>query len=99
MFFIGDLDVGIECILSKFPDNTKAGVTVNSREDTGALHRGLDRLESWAITTCMEFNNRGCWVLARDGVMLAIRTHWATRGGEQPCGNNSRALSEGKEGD
>lgn len=63
--FINGLDAEIECILSKFPDATKIGVAVNSCEDREALHRGPDRLETWAITSCMEFNKRECWVLCQ----------------------------------
>ncbi|GAB0200482.1 hypothetical protein GRJ2_002513600 [Grus japonensis] len=61
--FVGDMDCGIECTLSKFADNTKLCGVVNMLEGRDAIHRDLDRLERWVHRNCMKFNKAKCKVL------------------------------------
>ncbi|GAB0203243.1 mitochondrial enolase superfamily member 1 [Grus japonensis] len=61
--FVGDMDSGIECTLSKFADNTKLCSVVNMLEGRDAIQRDLDRLERWARVNCMKFTKAKCKVL------------------------------------
>ncbi|GAB0179313.1 mitochondrial enolase superfamily member 1 [Grus japonensis] len=61
--FVSDMDSGIECTLSKFPNNTKPCLAVNTLEGRDAIQRDLDRLERWACANCMKFNKVKCQVL------------------------------------
>lgn len=56
MCWINDIDMGLECILSEFADDTKLGRDVDFPKGREALQRDLNKLEGWAITNCVKFN-------------------------------------------
>ncbi|TRZ18911.1 hypothetical protein HGM15179_008205 [Zosterops borbonicus] len=56
------MDEGIESFISKFADDTKLGACVNRLEDRRALQKDLDRLDRWAESSNMKFNENKCQV-------------------------------------
>jgi len=61
--FVGDLDSGIECTLTKFADDTKFCDAVDTLERRDATQGDLHRLERWACENLMQFNKAKCKVL------------------------------------
>ncbi|GAB0193216.1 mitochondrial enolase superfamily member 1 [Grus japonensis] len=61
--FVGDMDNGIECTLSKCADNTKLCGVVNTLEGRDVIQRDLNRLERWARVNHMKCNKAKCKVL------------------------------------
>ena len=55
-FFVGNVDSGIECTLSKFVDDATLSGVVGMLEGRDAIPRDLGRLEMWAHANLMEFN-------------------------------------------
>jgi len=64
--FVGDMDSGIECTISKFANATKPRGAVDIVEGRDAIKRALDRLERWACANLMKFNKAKCKALNMD---------------------------------
>uniref|UniRef100_A0A8B9FN51 Reverse transcriptase domain-containing protein n=1 Tax=Amazona collaria TaxID=241587 RepID=A0A8B9FN51_9PSIT len=60
--FVGDMDSGIECALSKFADDTKLCGSVDTLEGRNAIQRDLDTLVRWADANMMKINHAKCKV-------------------------------------
>uniref|UniRef100_A0A8B9EUS6 Reverse transcriptase domain-containing protein n=1 Tax=Amazona collaria TaxID=241587 RepID=A0A8B9EUS6_9PSIT len=61
--FVGDMDGGIECALSKFANDTKLCGSVDTLEGRNAIQRDLDTLVRWADANLMKSNRAKCKVL------------------------------------
>jgi len=61
--FVGDMDSGTECTLSKVADDSRLCGAIDTLEGRDAIQRDLDRLERWACANLMKFSNAKCKVL------------------------------------
>ncbi|PKU43386.1 rna-directed dna polymerase from mobile element jockey-like [Limosa lapponica baueri] len=61
--FVGVMDNGIECTLSRFANGTKLCDAVDMPEGRDTIQRHPDRLERWACRILMRFNKAKCKVL------------------------------------
>ena len=62
--FVGDMDSGIECTLSKFANDTKLCGAVDTLEGRDVPSRGTwTRLKRWAHANLIKFNKVKCKVL------------------------------------
>jgi len=61
--FVGNMDSGTECTLSKFVEDTKLCGVVDTLEGRDDFKRDLDRLERWACMNLVKFNKAKCKVL------------------------------------
>ena len=61
--FVGNMDSGIKCTLSKFADDNKLSVVIDTPEGRNAIKGDLDRFERWAHANLMMFSKAKCKVL------------------------------------
>ncbi|PKU38739.1 rna-directed dna polymerase from mobile element jockey-like [Limosa lapponica baueri] len=63
VLFVGDMDSGIDCTLSKFANDTKLFDAVNTVDGRDAIQKDPDWIESQACSNLMKFNQDKCRVL------------------------------------
>jgi len=61
--FVGNMDSGTECTLSKFGNDTKLCGVVDALEERDAIQSDFDRLERWACMNRRKVNKAKCKVL------------------------------------
>ena len=61
--FVNDLDLGLDCRVYKFADDTKIVRVVENIQDCYNQQGNIDRLEGWGCKWKMEFNVKKCKVM------------------------------------
>lgn len=73
-----------------FAVDNKLGGTVDSPKGGEALQRDLDKLEGWAVTRHIKFNERVLNSAPQMGQPWLYTQTGEQEAGEQPCGKGSR---------
>ena len=63
LIYVNDIDVGLNCKVSKFADDTKIACQATTTRESEKLQSDLDRLNDWANKWQMKFNIDKCKVL------------------------------------
>ena len=63
LIYINDIDTNLNCLISKFADDTKVGKSVISQTDRINLQNDLDKIAAWSEQWQMPFNVGKCQVL------------------------------------
>ena len=61
--FVGNVDSGIQCTLSKFADDIKLSGAADMLQGRCAIQRDLERLERWDHDNFMKLNKAKCKVM------------------------------------
>lgn len=78
--FIGNIDDGTECTLSKFVADTKQCDVVDTLERQDDIQKDLDRIKQWAQVSLLRFGSAKCNVLHLGVATSAINTSWDKKG-------------------
>ncbi|PKU37254.1 rna-directed dna polymerase from mobile element jockey-like [Limosa lapponica baueri] len=80
--FVGYMDSGNECSLSRFSNDTKLCGVVDTLEGRNASQRDLDSLERWARANLMKFTKPSAGSCTWDMEIPGTDTGWAENGWE-----------------
>ena len=63
ILYANDLELGVDCRVFKFADDTKVVIGVNGLQDNIKGQKSLDKLVGWSHKWNMQFNESKCKVL------------------------------------